>query len=150
MKKIIVSIFSILVCSVGAVAQNDRSETLVNAEKNGWEYEVKAGVNIGGASPMPLPVEIRSIQSYSPRLNGSLEGTITRWFGEKKKWGVSSGLRLEVKGMRTGANVKSYSTEIIDVDSKVAGYWTGYVNTKYSSSFLTVPVMAQYLLTERL
>src|SRR5574344_2894264 len=149
MKKIIVSIFSILVCSVGAVAQNDRSETLVNAEKNGWEYEVKAGVNIGGASPMPLPVEIRSIQSYSPRLNGTLEGTVTRWLGEKAKWGVSSGIRLEVKGMNTGATVKNYSTEIVDIDSKVAGYWTGYVKTKYNSSFITIPVMANYRLGSR-
>ncbi len=131
------------------MAQNDRNESLVKAEKNGWEYEIKAGVNIGGASPLPLPVEIRSIDSYSPRLNGTLEGTVTRWLGEKAKWGVSSGIRLEVKGMNTGATVKNYSTEIVDIDSKVAGYWTGYVKTKYNSSFITIPVMANYRLGSR-
>ena len=149
MKKIILSIFSIVFCSTAIVAQNDRNETLINAEKNGWEYEIRAGINIGGASPLPLPVEIRSINSYKPRFNGSLEGTVTRWLGDKKIWGVSTGIRLEVKGMHTGATVKNYSTEIVDIDSKVSGYWTGYVNTKYSSSFLTVPVMANYRLDKR-
>ena len=37
-------------------AQNERTETLVQSEEKGWEYELKADVNIGGASPTPLPV----------------------------------------------------------------------------------------------
>ena len=36
-----------------AYAQTDRTSVLSVAEHNGWEYEVKAGVNIGGASPLP-------------------------------------------------------------------------------------------------
>ena len=28
-------------------AQNERTETLVQSEEKGWEYELKAGVNIG-------------------------------------------------------------------------------------------------------
>lgn len=148
MKNILVLIISILSPFTIVMAQNDRNESLVNAEKNGWEYEIKAGVNIGGTAPLPFPVEIRSIDSYSPRFNGSLEGTVTRWLGEKGKWGVSTGIRLEVKGMTTGATVKNYSTEIVDIDSKVAGYWTGYVKTKYNSSFLTIPIMANYKLNK--
>ncbi|MBR5460852.1 MAG: PorT family protein, partial [Butyricimonas sp.] len=53
--------------SVVAVAQQDRNKSIRESEKNGWEYEVKAGVNIGGASPIPLPEEIRKVNSFSPK-----------------------------------------------------------------------------------
>ena len=59
-------------------AQNEGTETLVQSEEKGWEYELKAGVNIGGASPTPLPEEIRNIKGYSPKFNGSFEGTATK------------------------------------------------------------------------
>lgn len=147
--KHITILLGLLLSASSLWAQTDRNATLAKAEQNGWEYEIKAGIGIGGASPLPLPVEIRKISSYSPRFNGSLEGSVTRWMGDKKEWGISSGIRLEVKGMQTGARVKNYSTEIVDIDSKVAGYWTGYVNTKYNSSFVTIPVLANYRLNER-
>ena len=47
-----------------------------------WEFEVKAGVNIGGASPLSMPREIRKIDSYSPRLNASIEGVATKWLAQ--------------------------------------------------------------------
>ena len=31
-----------------------------------FEYRIKAGFNIGGTLPIPLPAEIRKIESYSP------------------------------------------------------------------------------------
>lgn len=136
-------------CAVPAMAQTDRTPALTASDRNGWEYEVKAGVNIGGASPLPLPVEIRDINSYSPKLNGVLEGTVTKWLGSERKWGVSAGLKFEEKGMITGAMVKNYSTEIIYDGSRVAGYWTGFVKTDYNTTFLTVPVMANYRFNDR-
>ena len=55
MKKNIV-IICLMLLSCFSYAQNERTETLVQSEEKGWEYELKAGVNIGGASPTPLPV----------------------------------------------------------------------------------------------
>ena len=55
MKKNIV-IVCLMLLSCCSYAQNERTETLVQSEEKGWEYELKAGVNIGGASPTPLPV----------------------------------------------------------------------------------------------
>ena len=127
-----------------AQAQNERNESLIQSEKNGWEYEVKAGVNIGGSSPIPLPKEIRRVESYSPKLNGTLEGVMTKWIDGCREIGISAGLRLEEKGMETGANVKNYSMEIINDGSRVAGYWTGLVRTTYKSSFVTLPVLCNY------
>lgn len=130
-------------------AQQERDQNIINSEKNGWEYEVRAGINIGGATPIPLPVEIRSIDSYNPKFAGSIEGVVTHWFDTQKQWGMSAGLRLENKGMETGATVKNYSTEIINDGNRVAGYWTGYVKTKYSNTLLTLPVMANYRFNSR-
>ena len=143
MKKILffalVAIFSHSV----SYAQSDRTESLVKSEKNGWEYEVRAGVNIGGATPMPMPAEIRKIKSYSPKFNGTVEGVVTYWFdGNNSPWGLSTGLKVEEKGMITEADVKSYSTEIIQGSQRVAGYYTGSVKTQYNSTLLTLPVMA--------
>ncbi|MCK9159721.1 MAG: porin family protein [Bacteroidaceae bacterium] len=149
MKNIILLILGILVPFVSAIGQNESSQTLINAEKNGWEYEMKFGINIGGASPIPLPESIRSIESYNPKFNGMIEGNATRWIGDSKKWGISAGIRIESKGMHAGATVKSYSTEVVDDGSKVSGYWTGYVNTKYNSILMTVPIMANYKLNDR-
>ena len=148
MRRIIIAIAA-LSSIMTASAQTDRTPALVSSDHNGWEYEVKAGVNIGGATPLPLPAEIRKISSYSPKMNASLEGTVTKWIEKDGPWGVSTGLKFEVKGMKTGATVKNYSTEIVRDGSKVAGYWTGYVQTNYNSTFLTIPVMANYRFNEQ-
>ena len=101
MNKTAITIAAAALLAIPSFAQPDRNATLINFEKEGFEYEIKAGVNIGGTVPSPFPAEIRSIDSYSPRLNGSLEGIVTYWMGEERKWGVAAGLRVEVKGMST-------------------------------------------------
>ena len=101
MRRIIIAIAA-LSSIMTASAQTDRTPALVSSDHNGWEYEVKAGVNIGGATPLPLPAEIRKISSYSPKMNASLEGTVTKWIEKDGPWGVSTGLKFEVKGMKTG------------------------------------------------
>lgn len=148
-QRIITIAIAALSCTITALAQTDRTQLLTVSEYNGWEYEVKAGINFGGASPLPLPVEIRKINSYSPKLNGTLEGTVTKWLGNDRKWGVSAGLKFEEKGMITGATVKNYSMEIINDGSRLAGYWTGYVKTNYNTTLLTIPLVANYRINER-
>ena len=37
-------------CSISLFAQTDRTEALESADQNGWEYELKTGVNIGGSA----------------------------------------------------------------------------------------------------
>lgn len=125
-------------------AQQERDNNLVKSDRNGWEYEVRAGVNIGGASPLPLPREIRSIEHYSPKLNGVVEANVTKWLGTQRRWGFTTGLKVEEKGMKTGANVKNYHTSIVNDGQSVEGYYTGYVETDYNTTLLTVPLMASY------
>ena len=133
MRRIIIAIAA-LSSIMTASAQTDRTPVLVSSDHNGWEYEVKAGVNIGGATPLPLPAEIKKISPGPVQAPDCI---------------LSTGLKFEVKGMKTGATVKNYSTEIVRDGSKVAGYWTGYVQTNYNSTFLTIPVMANYRFNEQ-
>lgn len=127
----------------GLHAQKNENKTLLNAALHGWEYEIRAGISIGGASPLPLPAEIRSIDSYNPTLAILLEGNAIKWFGTDKKWGLTTGVRLESKNMTTRATVKNYSMEIIGSDgNRLKGNWTGGVRTKLRNSYVTVPVLA--------
>lgn len=142
-------LFLLVAFSVSASAQEgigDRDENLRQMNTKGWELELKAGVNIGGATPLGLPREIRHISSFDPKLNATLEGVVTKWFG---RWGVASGLRLEAKRMKTGATVKNYKTEVIQNGDRVSGYFTGYDETNYESTDLTLPITANYRINPR-
>ena len=117
---------AILLAMVANVqAQEERNKSLINSYLHGWEYNIKAGFNIGGTSPIPLPKEIRKIDSYAPGIAIAIEGNATKWFDEKKKWGLTLGLRLENKNMTTEATVKNYGMKIINTNGgELAGLWT--------------------------
>lgn len=149
MKKNILTIISICCISVTANAQRDATPGIIRSQLKGLEYSIKAGANVGGTSPVPLPAEIRSIESYNPTLCTTLEGTVTKWF-TNSKWGIESGIRLENKGMKTKAEVKDYNMEMISKEAgHVKGRWTGMVSTKVRNSYLTIPLAATYKLTPR-
>lgn len=152
MKKNILVISLLILISISGKlqAQEDRNEGIIWSSLRGLEYEVKAGFNIGGTSPLPLPQEIRAIKGYSPTICFSIEGDIIKWLGKQEKWGVIIGLRLETKGMETKARTKNYGMEIIgNGGEKLKGNWTGMVKTKYRGSFFSVPLMAAYKISPR-
>ena len=131
-------------------AQEERNKSLINSYLHGWEYNIKAGFNIGGTSPIPLPKEIRKIDSYAPGIAIAIEGNATKWFDEKKKWGLTLGVRLENKNMTTEATVKNYGMEILGQGGeRISGVWTGGVKTKVHTAGLTIPLMATYKLNNR-
>ena len=104
-----ISILSLLLLvSVTLSAQKDRNQGIIKSSLIGLEYEVKAGLSIGGTAPIPLPEEIRSIDSYNPTLQVAIEGNVTKWLDPARTWGVMVALRLETKGMKTDARVKNY------------------------------------------
>ena len=122
-------------------SQVDRNETLIRSALHGLEYEIKAGFSIGGTAPLPLPVEIRSIDGYNPTLAISIGGEVTKWFAVQNKLGVIVGLRLENKAMTTEATVKNYNMEILGQGGeRISGVWTGGVKTKVYTSGLTIPL----------
>lgn len=122
----------------------EREKTAFEKEVlSGWEFSVGAGLELGGAAPMPMPREIRKIKSYNPMLNPYLEGIATRRI--EGPLGIRTGLRLEQKGMITKAGVKNYHMEMTaDDGGYMEGAWTGSVETKVRNIYLTLPIMVSY------
>ena len=140
----------LIVVAQAASAQTEKHQTLLSSYLRGWEYSIRAGFNIGGTSPLPLPKEIRQLDSYKPGLAIAIEGISTKWFGKDRKWGMSVGLRLEDKKMTTEATVKNYGMKIINTNGgELQGLWTGGVKTTVKNSYLTVPILANYRVNER-
>lgn len=113
------------------------------------KYEINAGINIGGAAPLPLPAEIRKINHYNPNLNLKIEALATKWFAPDSRFGVAVGIGFENKGMQTGATVKNYGMTIIQDGKELSGRWTGRVSTDYSSAQLCIPVLAKMKINEQ-
>ena len=151
MKRNIIAIMLLLMAGINANAQGwGDHKGLLWSSLHGLDYEFKAGVNIGGTSPLPLPEEIRSIDSYKPGLAFSIEGNATKWLDKEEKWGITLGLRLDTKEMNTKATVKNYGMEIInDAGGRTAGLWTGGVKTDVKMSQLSIPVLARYRVSDR-
>ena len=143
MKKQIIYICTLLLLfAAGSQAQNNFSQKL---RQHNIDFELKASFSIGGTSPLPLPEEIRSIESYNPTLSLSLGAQVTKWFNEK--WGLSSGISFDTKAMKTKAEVKNYRMELRDGGGLIKGNWTGMVQTTVNNSYFTIPVMAAYRLS---
>ncbi len=152
MKKYYLLIIALLssVATIPAWAQQERTQSIIQSYLHGWEYSLKAGFSIGGTSPLPLPVEIRSIDGYSPSMAISIEGNTTKWLDAKKIWGLTIGLRLENKSMTTEATVKNYNIKIINTNGgELKGLWTGGVKTKVKNNYLSIPVLANYRISPR-
>lgn len=151
MKKYIMTIFcvSILGGTTSFAARNEgETKGLRWSYLHGLEYRLKAGFNVGGISPMPLPAEIREIIQYDPTLQISVEADVVKWISDKT--GILLGLRLENQGMKTDARVKNYKMKMIAEDGgKMEGHWTGNVTTEVSNSNLTVPIAALFKISPR-
>lgn len=137
-------IFLIVVATLLSISGFAQSKALERAKANGWEFELRAGVNLGGAIPVPMPVEIRKIEGYNPRLNGLVEAVVTKWWSDNTSWGVMTGLRLEEKGMKASARVKNYSTMVENMGQMVEGRWTGKVFTSFASTYIALPLQIAY------
>lgn len=148
MKKFILAALAIIAFGVQDMSAEVKFDKVKHFFKS-LEYDVNAGTNIGGSSPIPLPVEIREINSYSPELNLQIGASARKWFGTNKKWGAGLGIRFETKGMKTLATVKNYGMELIDNGKILKGRWTGKVQTKYHSQQLVIPITAFYRLSNR-
>ena len=147
--------FLIAIAAISVSAQtkkevSDTDKNLISAALKGWHIRLSAGYNIGGTAPLPLPREIRGIESYNPGLNLAIEGTVEKKFG-KGNWGLRWGVRLDTKGMTTKAETKNYHMEAWDTEGsgQIIGAFTGKVKTSVKNTYVTVPVLAVYNINKR-
>ena len=117
------------------------------SQENSWgkfDVKVKAGVNIGGTSPMGIPAQVREIKSFNPLISLSMEANAVRWLDAQ--WGISSGVRFENKGMTTVSRVKEYAMRLHTEDGELSGLFTGEVETKVKNGYVSIPLALHYRL----
>ncbi|MCM1504682.1 MAG: PorT family protein [Muribaculum sp.] len=149
MKRYILLFVLVGLFAVCANAQSDTTDGILKSADLGLEYEINAGINIGGSAPLPIPGEIRKVLSYGPGLNLSIGATVTKWLSADGKWGLALMPRFETKGMHTKARTKNYGMAIIRDGSEVSGNWTGKVSTKYRAGTFTLPIVVAYKINDR-
>lgn len=111
-------------------------------------FDVRIGLNEGAVTPVPLPVEIRRLTSYDILFEPTLDAGARYDFSGN--FGVRAGLRLEIKDMVGGADVKNYSMVITGDDgNEISGYWTGIVDTDVRGLMLTIPIDASFKVSDR-
>jgi hypothetical protein len=109
-----------------------------------FDFKIKAGANIGGTAPMGIPAQVREIKSFNPLISLSMEADAVWWFDER--WGVSTGIRFENKGMTTLAQVKEYSMRLRAEEGggELQGLFSGEVETKVKNGYLNIPLALHY------
>jgi hypothetical protein len=111
-----------------------------------WQYKAGIGYNLGGSTPLPLPVEMRKINSFSPPLvSPHLALDVTRRMTDN--WGISTQIGIDSKGFSVSDRVKNLYTEIYlenNPDEPQSGNFTGNNTTTVNNVYLTVPILATY------
>lgn len=110
-----------------------------------FEYKIIAGFNIGATAPAPLPAEVRSITAYWPQFTPQLGYTVT--YNHSPKWGLMSGIMLDLKGMGVRDKVKYMYTSVTlskENGSKMEGYFVGRNETTVKLTYITIPLYVTY------
>ena len=133
-------LFAISAQAQGVSEAKETKPNLVKAALKGWQMRLGGGLSLGGTSPLPIPAEIRAIDSYDPTLCIAIEGSVQKKIHHR--WGIATGVRLESKGMKTDATVKNYHMEAREDDgSDIVGAFTGHVKTKCQTNISPCPFL---------
>ncbi|MCL1942333.1 MAG: PorT family protein [Candidatus Azobacteroides sp.] len=134
----------LILISATSILSNINAQEVIHP----WEFKINAGYNIGGTSPLPMPVEVRKIEKYSPPLFAPhVAFEATRRFNNK--WGLTAGLSFDYKGFSVKDSVLNLHTEIKMNDKTYIGTFTGHNETKIKNSYMTIPVMASYHISDK-
>lgn len=136
-----------LLVSTTSYGQAQTAEDQKFSDKVSFRFSV--GTKIGGAAPLPIPEQIRSVKGYSPHYPFFAGAKAN--YAINNKWGVAMGLTFEGKGMNTKADVKNYKTSFNaneDPSANARGYFTGRISTKVQNLYLSIPVQATYQVSE--
>jgi len=102
-------------------------------------FIARVGYVIGGATPIPLPAELRKINEFSPKGGVSLGIDGYRMFS--KRWGASLGAHFFWEGIHTSADVKNYYAWLSMDGNVTKGYVTGTNVTNIEMWGVTMPLL---------
>ncbi|MDR2955052.1 MAG: PorT family protein [Prevotella sp.] len=118
-------------------------------DKKTLDISLALGFNIGATAPMPIPAQVRKVNSYNPKANPQIG--LYGVYSINDVWGIGTGILLDWKGMRVTDEVKYMHTSVILADGgeRLTGYFVGKNMTNVSMSYLTVPIYGTYRFNDR-
>ena len=137
-----------MLAALPASAQEDKWEKWgPTTGLTGGGFIARAGYVIGGTTPLPLPKEIRKINSFSPR--GGISIGIDGYRMLSKRWGLSLGAHFFWEGFHTSADVKNYYVWLEQEGEITKGYFTGTNVTNTEMWGATVPLLCTFRISPR-
>jgi len=109
-------------------------------------YDARLGYIVGGTIPTHMGREIRGINSFNPGLNFSLGASVSHPLSGR--WSIHSGLRYELGSMDVDSRVKNYDIEVVRGEESLSGIFTGNVRIKTTQRRITLPIQAEYEVSE--
>ena len=114
---------------------------------NNIDYRLKAGVNLGASTPMPIPNRLSNL-SWSPNIGPFIELSIVVF--PDSNIGLSAGTKIEYKKMDVSASVYQLYSEVNIDNLLTKGYFTGTNETHLDVSYLTIPLQGIYKINHNL
>lgn len=145
--RLLIILFAFIILSNNIFADNGDNN------KKTLDWYLNIGLNIGGSMPVPLPAEVRKIDSYNPKINPHVG--ISTIYNLNKKWGIGTELSVGIKGMRVKDEVKSMRTKVLvsEKDSPdqrmVEGYFTGKNTTNVNLQYLSLTLSSIYSINDK-
>lgn len=144
-----IMLFAVLLSlSTALVAQENDKWTAwgpSSLKNSGWI--VRVGFVIGGTSPLPVPPEIRSINSFEPLGGITFGADYYQMFS--RRFGIQAGVHFFHEGFSTNANVKNYRMGITQGNNYMEGNFTGVDITNTTQTGITVPLTATLRMSPR-
>ena len=96
--------------------------------------------------PVSMPAEIRSLDNYKFCSNFTIGFNVEKKF--TKRWGLMTGLNLEIKGMDIDATVKNYHINFVQGGQSMEGQLTGHNATREYQTQLVLPLTAAFTISQ--
>ena len=109
-------------------------------------HSVTLGIGTGASAPIPIPNRI-SQMSWTPHLC-ALAGYNLR-YQLAPRYALRTGLQVRHVGMSAEAKVYQMFTQAIVDDAEVSGYFTGYNETKFNATYISLPLTFTYCLGDK-
>lgn len=138
-KHLSIAAVAVMFFSAEAVAQNS-----MRSFSDNWEIGITGGLNVGATTPLPKPSEVEHIYAWQPHMNLTLKGWATYRIENYDRWGITTGLEVERKGMYASTRVNAIKVHMDKYGFKGERY-TGDNSTEIDNYYLTLPVMASYI-----
>jgi len=145
-KVLIILLVSLSISIIGK-AQDDPEK------RKGLDWFLNLGLNMGGSMPVPVPEEVRKINSFNPKINPHIG--ISTVYNLNNKWGIGTELSLGIKGMRVTDEVKYMHTKVLVSDKnsqkqrEAEGYFVGKNMTNVNIQYLSLTFSGIYSFSDK-